>query len=122
MQELIWQQCDALQPFVWWSNMQALLSQQYCPESRVYAICLLHWALADMQGSKAYHKWVVCHGQNVALISDTLHHVLSYQVILAHHLHSIIQHVILKECIALSAGKQLVCWLQYIPTSLAYNM
>ena len=33
-----------------------------------------------------HHKWIVGHSQDVALISDTLNHILAYQIILAHHL------------------------------------
>ena len=53
--------------------------------------CLLGHAAAQprvgVQGP--HHKRVVGHGQDVAFVPDALHHVLTNQVILAHHLHHI---------------------------------
>lgn len=49
----------------------------------VYATHVMHNVATEQE---PYHKWVVGHSQDVALIPDALNHVLAYQVILAHHL------------------------------------
>ncbi len=55
----------------------------------------IEWSsrLASLTGKRteeagaAYHKGIVCHGQDVALHLNTLHHVLAYEIGLPHDLH-----------------------------------